>query len=93
MTEENMMEVYRSVYMVNLENPECWCYSPDLSGVSCKVAKLGSSADVSQCVVKSGSDSESNTPSTDAGEESLATIVECVICGQTPCDWLTFGEK
>jgi hypothetical protein len=26
-------------------------------------------------------------------EESLTTIVEFVICGQTPCDWLTFGEE
>jgi hypothetical protein len=77
------------------------CESPDLSRVSCKVAKLESSVKESQYSVKLGYDSKGSSPSSvgskeslvNTMEETLGTMVECVICSQTPCDWITYGDE
>jgi len=69
--------------------------------VFCKVAKLDASVAESQDATTVGDDTEGSSPSIVGSEDSLATtvieatgtMVECVICGQTPCDWITFGDE
>jgi hypothetical protein len=77
------------------------CDSSDSSPVFCKVAKLDTSVAESQDATTVGDDTEGTSPSIVGSEDSLATnvietmgtMVECVICGQTPCDWITFGDE
>jgi hypothetical protein len=77
------------------------CDSSDSSPVFCKVAKLDASVAESQDATTVGDDTEGSSPSIVGSEDSLATtvieatgtMVECVICGQTPCDWITFGDE
>jgi len=77
------------------------CDSSDSSPVFCKVAKLDTSVAESQDAVTVVDDCKGSSPSIVGSGDSLATtvietmgtMVECVICGQTPCDWITFGDE